>query len=118
MSDFHGSVTPSAKTAAWQRYSPSLVVSVSEPSSSRRVDSHVQPYRIGSEHWSANAASPASISGRDGTKNERSICAGTSARYCGSSESRLLWSNHSYSRVVRSTGASGFDQERRRWKIG
>ncbi len=43
---------------------------------------------------------------------------GTSPRRAGSSERRLFWSYHSYSRVARSTGASGFDQERSRWKIG
>ena len=44
--------------------------------------------------------------------------AGTSAFSSGSSAIRLLWSYHSYSRVPRSTGASGFVQVIRRWKIG
>ena len=39
----HGSVTPIAKTAARQRYSPSVVASTIRPSSSRRVDSQRQP---------------------------------------------------------------------------
>ncbi len=43
---------------------------------------------------------------------------GTSPRSDGSSERRLFWSYHSYSRLVRSTGASGFDHESSRWKIG
>ena len=61
---------------------------------------------------------PASISCRDGRSNARSIRPGTSAFSSGSSASRLLWSYHSYSRVVLSTGASGFVQVISRWKIG
>jgi len=43
------------------------------------------------------------------------VSAGTSAFSSGSSASRLLWSYHSYSRVPRSNGASGFVQLIRRW---
>ena len=50
--------------------------------------------------------------------NARSMNVGTSAWSSGSSATRLLWSYHSYSRVPGSAGASGFDQERRRWKMG
>jgi hypothetical protein len=42
MEDFHGSVTPSAKTTNRQRYSPSEVVSV-KPSPSLFVDSQRHP---------------------------------------------------------------------------
>ena len=47
--------------------------------------------------------------------NDRSMNAGTSAWWRGSSAIRLLWSYHSYARVPGSAGASGFDQESRRW---
>jgi hypothetical protein len=59
--------------------------------------------------------SPASISAREGRSKARSISAGTTAFKPGSSASRLLWSYHSYSREVRSTGASGFVHVIRRW---
>ena len=49
---------------------------------------------------------------------ERSMSGGTSPWCWGSSATRLLWSYHSYSRVPGSAGASGFDHESRRWKIG
>ncbi len=50
--------------------------------------------------------------------NARSMSGGTSPWWRGSSATRLLWSYHSYSRVPGSAGASGFDHESRRWKIG
>jgi hypothetical protein len=82
------------------------------------VDSQVVPYLTSSFAFSAKAAIPASISAREGRSYARSIRLGTSAFNSGSSASRLLWSYHSYSRVVRSTGASGFVHVIRRWKIG
>ena len=75
----HGVVTPIAKTAARARYSPSEVSSTSRPSSSRRVPSQRQPYRTETGTWPAKAASPRSISSRDGTTKARSINEGTSA---------------------------------------
>ena len=88
------------------------------PSSSRLVDSHVQPYRTSSDARSANAASARSISSREGTSKVRSISSGTHAEQDGSSAIRLLWSYSSYSRVPGSLGASGFVQLIRRSKIG
>src|SRR5512132_3441349 len=117
MLDFHGSVTPSAKTTALALYSPSEVWRVKR-SSSWVVDSHAQPYRTETPACSQKEARPRSISAREGTMKVRSISGTISAWQCASSATRLLWSYHSYSRVQSSAGASGFVQESRRWQIG
>ena len=66
----------------------------------------------------ANSASADSISARAGRSSWRSMKSGVNARWPSSSPTRLLWSYHSYSRVPRATGASGFVQLMRRWYTG
>src|SRR6266496_6590103 len=120
MGAVHGSVIPIANTATRHRYSPSVVSSTNSPvASSRRVRSHVQPYRTRTPPTSANPARPRSISGRLGKYEVPSMSAGITARCAGSSPRSEFQSYRSYSRDPSSTGAYGLVHVMSRWnKIG
>ena len=114
---FHASVIPTAITSTRHRYSPSLVPT-RKPSSPRSVDSQRHPYRTFTPAASTNAASPRSISGRDGKYDTPSMRPGTSARCEGSSPRRLFQSCHSYLREPRSAGENGLVHVMSRWNSG
>ena len=90
-----------------------------KPSSSWRVDFHVQPYRTETPACLQKAARPRSISARDGTMKVRSISARDQRLAM-----RVVGRRGCCGRTTRTRacsappGASGFVQESRRWQIG